>query len=157
MNLSGNKALLDRYLVAFFASRSAPPEALESACRWAREIAKTDKIVISGFHSPIERAVLDVLLEEGCCVVVTLGRSLYKKIPQYLQAAYLSDRVLFISFRDHNRPSLSNSQLRNWATADLAAEVVFTPFDSASQLSTLHFTLAAEGKPILFLTVERIF
>ena len=53
MDLSGNKELLDRYLVAFFASRTAPPEALDLAKRWAHEIAQTDKIVISGFHSPI--------------------------------------------------------------------------------------------------------
>ena len=73
MDLSGNKELLDRYLVAFFASRTAPPEALDLAKRWAHEIAQTDKIVISGFHSPIERAVLDILLANGCPVVVALG------------------------------------------------------------------------------------
>jgi len=49
MDLSGNKELLDRYLVAFFASRTAPSEALDLAKRWAHEIAQTDKIVISGF------------------------------------------------------------------------------------------------------------
>lgn len=140
MNLSGNKDLLDRELVAFFASRNAPPEALELSRRWAGEIAHTDKIVISGFHSPIERTVLDILLAEGCSVVVTLGRSLYRKIPSHLQAAYDEGRLLFISFRDHPRHSFFNSQLRNWATADLASEIVFAPFDRSSQLSTLHFT-----------------
>ena len=49
MDLSGNKELLNRYLVAFFASRTAPPEALDLAKRWAHEIAQTDKIVISVF------------------------------------------------------------------------------------------------------------
>ena len=138
MNLSGNKELLDRELVAFFASRNSPARALALATRWAHEIAKTEKIVASGFHSPIERAVLDTLLAEGCSVVVTLGRSLYRKIPAYLQDAFNNNRVLFISFRDNSRPSFSNSQLRNWATADLAGQIVFAPFDNTSQLSTLH-------------------
>ena len=146
MNLSGNKDLLDRELVAFFASRTSPPEALELACQWAYEIAKTERIVISGFHSPIERAVLDILLAEGCSVVVTLGRTLYRKIPTHLQAAYDEGRVLFLSFRDYTRPSFSNSQLRNWLTADLADEVIFAPFDSHSQLSTLHHTLPKSRK-----------
>ncbi|MBR2116325.1 MAG: hypothetical protein IJ942_04820, partial [Alistipes sp.] len=88
MNLSGNKGLLDRELVAFFASRNSPPQAIALATRWAHEIAKTEKIVASGFHSPVERAVLDTLLAEGCSVVVTLGRSLYRKIPAYLQDAF---------------------------------------------------------------------
>ena len=142
MDLSGNKELLDRYLVAFFASRTAPPEALDLAKRWAHEIAQTDKIVISGFHSPIERAVLDILLANGCSVVVALGRSLYSKIPTHLQTAYDSNRVLFVSFRDHSRPSFSNSQTRNWLTTDLASEIIFAPFDSTSQLSTLHYSVA---------------
>lgn len=147
MNLSGNKDLLDRDLVAFFASRNAPSEALDLATRWAYEIAQTDRIVISGFHSPIERAVLSILLAEGCSVVVALGRTLYRRIPSYLQTAYGENRVLFVSFRNYSRPSLSNSQLRNWATADLASEIVYAPFDSRSQLSTLHFTFARSAIP----------
>lgn len=141
MDLSGNKELLNRDLVAFFASRNSPPEALDLSSSWAHKIARTNKIVISGFHSPIERAVLDILLSEGCSVIVTLGRSLYRKIPSHLQAAYHDNRVLFISFRGYSRHSFSSSQLRNWATADLATEVVFAPFDRASQLSTLHSLL----------------
>ena len=151
MDLSGNKELLDRPLVAFFASHNAPPEALELATCWAHEIARTDKVVISGFHSPIERAVLDVLLAHGCSVVVTLGRSLYRKIPLHLQAAYDESRLLFVSFRNYSRHSYSNSQLRNWATANLASELVFAPFDNTSQLSTLYFTYSTSSTPCLIL------
>lgn len=147
MDLSGNKELIEREFVAFFASRTSPPEALDLARRWAHEIAKSDKIVISGFHSPIERAVLDVLLAEGCSVVIALGRSLYQKIPAYLRAAYNENRVLFISFRGYSRPSFSNSQLRNWATANLAGEIVFAPFYENSQLSTLHFSFSRGTTP----------
>ena len=142
MNLSGNKDLLQGELVAFFASRNSEPQALELAQKWAQEISQSEKIVISGFHSPIERAVLDILLSNGCSVVVALGRSLYKKIPSFLIEAYENNRVLFISFRDYARPSLSNSQLRNWAVADLANEIVFAPFPESSQLSTLYFSLS---------------
>ena len=142
MDLSGNKELLDRYLVAFFASRTAPSEALDLAKRWAHKIARTEKIVISGFHSPIERAVLDILLANGSSVVVALGRSLYRKIPAHLQTAFAENRVLFISFRNQSRPSFANSQTRNWLTTNLASEIIFAPFDSASQLSTLHYTIS---------------
>ena len=86
--------------MAFFASRTSPPEALDLARQWAHEIAKTDKVVISGFHSPIERAVLNILLANGCFVVVALGRSLDRNIPEYVREAYSENRVLFLSFRD---------------------------------------------------------
>lgn len=153
MNLSGNKDLLQGELVAFFASRDSEPEALRLSQNWAQEISHSDKIVISGFHSPIERAVLDILLNNGCSVVVALGRRLYKRIPSYLIEAYEKNRVLFISFRDYARPSFNNSQLRNWAVADLASENVFAPFPESSQLSTLYFSLS-RGKNKLKILVK---
>lgn len=140
MELLGNEELLNHPLVAFFASRNAPPEAWERAREWAQSISRSDKVVISGFHSPIERVVCDVLLENNRPIVVTLGRALYKKIPSHLLPAYTKGNLLFISFRNHSRANLSNSQLRNWATADLVMEVVFAPFPPESQLSSLlHF------------------
>ena len=151
MDLSGNRGLLDRPLVAFFASRTAPAEALVLAERWAYKIAQTDMVVISGFHSPVERAVLDILLANNSSVVVALPRSLYRKIPQHLLSAYSEGRVLFISFRHYSRPSLHSSQLRNWATAELATEVVFAPFDRTSQLSALHFSLTITQKTVVVL------
>ena len=151
MDLSGNRGLLDRELVAFFASRTAPTEALGLAERWADEISQKDCIVISGFHSPIERAVLDILLDRGCSVVVALPRALYSKVPQHLRSAYSEGRVLFISFRSYSRPSLHSSQLRNWATAELASEVVFAPFERTSQLSALHFSLVTAQKATVVL------
>ena len=151
MDLSGNRGLLDRPLVAFFASRTAPAEVLVLAERWAYKIAQTDMVVISGFHSPVERAVLDILLANNSSVVVALPRSLYRKIPQHLLSAYSEGRVLFISFRHYSRPSLHSSQLRNWATAELATEVVFAPFDRTSQLSALHFSLTITQKTVVVL------
>ena len=121
MDLSGNNALLDSELVAFFASRTPPEQAWQLARDWAHKIALTDKVVISGFHSPIERAVLDVLLAAERPVIVTLGRALYRRIPAHLQAAYNANRVLFISFRNTSRHSFSSSQTRNWITTDLAS------------------------------------
>lgn len=151
MNLSGNEALLDRPLVAFFASRTAPSEAESLARQWAYDISLSDKVVISGFHSPIERHVLDILLSQGASVVVAIGRSLYRKIPLHLQSAYDEGRVLFVSFRDYDRPSFSNSQLRNWAVADLAEQAVFAPFESSSQLSALYYSLSRGVTPTVIL------
>ena len=137
----GNTSLLDRYLVAFFASRSSTAEITERALQWATNICQTDKVVISGFHSPLEKEVLCVLLEHKHPVIVALGRALYKKVPLYLQSALDDGRLLFVSFRGYSRHSWKSSEIRNWKVAGLADEVYFTPFDQTSSLSTLHFTL----------------
>ena len=141
----GNTSLLDRYLVAFFASRSSTAEVAERALRWAGDICQTDKVVISGFHSPLEKEVLRVLIEHKHPVIIALGRALYKRVPPNLQAAFDEGRLLFVSFRGYSRHSSKSSEIRNWKAAGLADEVYFTPFDNRSTLSTLHYTFKHYG------------
>ena len=141
MDLSGNTELLDKPLVAFFASRKATPHDTQLALQWAEYISQTDKVVISGFHSPLEKEVLNYLLDRKHPVIFALGRALYKKVPPRLQSAFDEGRLLFISFRDYTRHSWNSALQRNWGVAGLAAEIYFTPFDNTSSLSTLHFTL----------------
>ena len=105
MDLSGNKDLLNRELVAFFASRKATPHDTQLALQWTESICQTDKVVISGFHSPVEKEVLNYLLEHHHPVVFALGRALYKKIPPHLQSAFDEGNLLFISFRGYTRHS----------------------------------------------------
>ena len=135
----GNTSLLDRYLVAFFVSRSSTAEITERALQWATNICQTDKVAISGFHSPLEKEVLRVLIEHKHPVIIALGRALYKRVPSNLQTAFDEGRLLFVSFR-YSRHSWKSSEIRNWKAAGLADEVYFTPFNQASSLSTLHFT-----------------
>ena len=142
MECSGNNELLNKPLIAFFASRSALSHAAELSREWVHAICETDKVVISGFQSPIEREVLDILLSRNHPVIVALGRSLYLRIPDVYRLAYSENRLLFISFRNHTRHNLSNAQIRNWAVADMADEVVFAPFAPESQLSSLHHMLS---------------
>ena len=109
MDLSGNKDLLDRELVAFFASRNSPSEAFAIARQWAYEISKTDKVVISGFHSPLEKEVLRILLEVKHPVVIALGRKLYKRIPQEYIDALNEERMLILN--------VCTALRQNWWTA----------------------------------------
>ena len=139
--LTNKPDLLDRELVAFFASRKATPHDTQLALQWAADICQTEKVVISGFHSPLEKEVLNILLEHHHPVIFALGRALYKKVPPHLQTAFDEGNLLFISFRGYTRHSWNSAQQRNWGAADLAEEIYFTQFDNTSSLSTLHFTL----------------
>ena len=141
-----NEDLLDRYLVAFFASCEYSEEVAQRAIQWAEEIGQTDKVVISGFHYPLEKEVLRMLLEHKHPVIVALGRALYKRVPLNLQAACDEGRLLFVSFRGYSRHSSKSSEIRNWKAAGLADEVYFTHFDRTSLLSTMHFTFEKYSK-----------
>ena len=141
----GNEELLDRHLVAFFASRESSEEVAERAVQWAEQICQTDSVIISGFHSPLEKRVLDILLEHKHPVIIALGRALYKKTPAHLQSALDEGRLLFVSFRGYSRHSWKSAEIRNWTAAGMADEVYFTPFDNRSTLSTLHYTFKHYG------------
>ena len=148
----GNPELLDQNLVAFFASRKTTEDIVKRAHKWAEEICQTDKVVISGFHSPLEKEVLQILLEHKHPVIIALGRALYKKVPPHLQSALDEGRLLFVSYRGYSRHSWNSAQQRNWAAADIADELYFTPFDKTSSLSTLHFTIDRYGdQPVYIL------
>ena len=88
---AGNLTLLDRPTVAFFASRVVPSGLYERALRWAEECCATDRVVISGFHSPLEKAVFRLLLEARHPVIWALGRSLYRHYPPEVQAAFAEE------------------------------------------------------------------
>ena len=141
----GNEELLDSYIVAFFASRDSSEEVAQRAIQWAESICQTDKVVISGFHSPLEKQVLDILLEHKHPVIIALGRALYKKIPPHLQTAFDEGRLLFVSFRGYCRHSWKSAEIRNWKAAGMADEIFFTPFTNRSSLSTLHYTMDRYG------------
>lgn len=89
MDLSGNRELLDRELVAFFASRTAPPEALALATCWAHEIAHSHKVVISGFHSP-QTQPRSIFYRDSHSELLAINRALHN--------CYLKF-YLFIEFR----------------------------------------------------------
>ena len=95
---------------------------------------------------------------------VTLERD-SQYIYSHLDWEYIPAKVIDISTnKQHNyltinkgaRDSIevdmgSNSQTRNWLTADLASEIVFAPFDNSSQLSSLHYSIAHSSTPCTIL------
>ena len=83
----GNYALLDRPSVAFFASRVVPPAIREQALQWAKQCCSTDRVVMSGFHSPLEKEVFQLLLDARHPVIWGLGRTLYRRYPSEIEAA----------------------------------------------------------------------
>lgn len=72
----GNASLLDQPLTAFFASRQCSGVAIRAAMAWAIEQALNKSPVISGFHSPLEQSVLEVLLTAGAPCVMVVARKL---------------------------------------------------------------------------------
>ena len=148
MDLSGNKDLLDRELVAFFASRETPADVVSKALHWAEMICQTKKVVISSFHSPLEKQVLQVLLEHQHPVVLALGRTIYKRIPKGYVQPLEEGRMLIVNIANSVRHSWWTSQHRIFTVADWADECVWAGVHQGSLLDVPYGIYISKSKKI---------
>lgn len=142
METLGNTSLLDRKKIGYFASRKIASLSVLPTLDWAADMAqRNDVAIVSGFHSKMEREVLDFLLRGKCGIICVLARSIYKKIPDKFREAYNSGRVLFIAPFKTSTTMTSRHlcQQRNEYIASISNSLVFsslTPNSSLYPLST---------------------
>lgn len=147
MKTLGNISLLERRKIGFFASGTIASLSVLPTLDWATEIAKRDDIaIVSGFHSKMEREVLDILLRGKCGIICVLARPIYKVIQDKYRNAYAQNRVLFISHNTANSTMTSRHlcKKRNAYIASISDELVFsslTPDSSLYPLSVIRKTI----------------
>lgn len=122
---TGNRSLLDRPTVAFFASREVSPSLRERALRWAEACCRSDRVVLSGFQSPLEKELFRLLLRARHPLVWGLGRRLYSRYEPEVEAALAEGRMLIFAVRNASRTGWQTAQTRNCVLASLADEEVY--------------------------------
>lgn len=122
----GNVALLDQPLTAFFASRQCPGSAIRAAMNWAVEQARGKHPVISGFHSPLEQSVLEVLLTAKAPCVIVIARKLEEAQfpPAWLQALEQGTAAVIGMTPTTQRLTAELAARRNDWVAQRAARIV---------------------------------
>lgn len=122
----GNKYLLQLPKTAFFCSRSIPAEEILRTYDWAREQRKQGRCIISGFHSIIEKDVLEILLKGSQPIIWVLARGLYKKWPETIKNAVAAGQLLVVTQYDENcvRPDRERCLERNRFVAN-HADVIY--------------------------------
>lgn len=137
METLGNTSLLDRKKIGYFASSKIATLSVLTTLDWAAEVAQCEDVtIVSGFHSKMEREVLDFLLRGKCGIICVLARSIYKKIPEIYREAYNAGRVLFIAPFKTSATMTSRHlcQQRNEYVASISDELVFTSLTPDSSL-----------------------
>ena len=122
----GNKELLNRWKIGFFASRKISSSAILPTLDWAVEISKrADVVVVSGFHSRLEKDVLKFLLQGKCGIIIVLARSMYRKLPKIYDTVMKENRLLIISLEKETvtRVSERTAHKRNKYVEELADEL----------------------------------
>lgn len=126
-NYSGNNELLKRRKVGFLASRKISSISILPTLDWATEVSKReDMAIVSGFHSKMERNVLEILLKGQCGIIIVLARGMYRKLPIQYEEAMSQKRLLIISNEKDNvkRVSEQTAHKRNEFVREIADEMM---------------------------------
>lgn len=121
----GNEELLNWWKIGFLASRKISSSAILSTLDWAVEISKrADVVVVSGFHSRLEKDVLKFLLQGKCGIIIVLARGMYRKLPKIYDVAMKENRLLIVSLEKKPSYVFRNAPLtnginmsKNWLTS----------------------------------------
>lgn len=149
MESIGNTSLLDRKKIGFLAGSKIAPLSVLPTFDWASEVATCEDVaVVSGFHSELERQVLDILLKGRCGIVCVLARCLYTKVPPEYKSAFEDGRVLFVTEEKQNRATRESAFRRNRLVVVCADEVYLPKIEKESSISKL---LTGSDKPFFYL------
>jgi predicted Rossmann fold nucleotide-binding protein DprA/Smf involved in DNA uptake len=141
----GNLDLLGLPKTALFCSARCPGSAIlatyDQAARWR----DAGHCIISGFHSPVEKECLRILLRGSSPVIICPARSLPKRLPLDWQKPLADGRLLILScFTDRDRRVIANLAIRrNRFVAALADAHYFAHTAPGSHTARLAQEVAA--------------
>jgi predicted Rossmann fold nucleotide-binding protein DprA/Smf involved in DNA uptake len=110
-----------------------------------------DVTVISGFHTPMEKECLDLLLRGEQPIVICPARSIERmRLPTLWRGPLAADRLLILSpFAPvERRPTRALAERRNRLVAVLARRILVAHATAESRTERLCSELAQRGKPV---------
>jgi predicted Rossmann fold nucleotide-binding protein DprA/Smf involved in DNA uptake len=150
----GNTAVLREPLLGFLCSKKCPGDLILQTYDLARHLRDAGIAVIGGFHSPMERECLDLLLRGEQPVVVCPARGIEgMRLPPSWKTAVSERRLLILSpFEPKWRRVTSElAERRNRFVADLAHSVLVPHAAPEGVLERLCFALLAAGQRVITL------
>jgi len=142
----GNLDLLALPKIVLFCSARCPGDAIlrtyDQAAKWRDE----GHCIISGFHSPVEKECLRILLRGSQPVIICPARSLETmRLPRNWKKPLADGRLLILScFSTRNRRvTASLAARRNEFVAALADEVWFAHITPGGEMQRLAHKIAA--------------
>lgn len=150
--LLGDKGLLRSRRTALFCSARTPGDAILRAHDAARRMRDEGVTVISGFHSPLEKDCLRILLRGKQPIIVCPARGIETmRVPLELRPAFDAGRVLILSpFVENPRRITRESAIRrNEVVAALADDVYLAHISPGGFTARLAQMLDAWRVPAL--------
>ena len=150
----GNTEILAVHKLGLFCSVRCPGEAILAAYDAARKLRDEGVTVISGFHSPVEKECLRILLRGKQPIIICLARAMEKiRIPAHWRGALDTGRLLMLSpfEKRPRRPTTESSSQRNELVAALSDEALIVhaePGGSVARISELIRDWKIPSRPL---------
>jgi predicted Rossmann fold nucleotide-binding protein DprA/Smf involved in DNA uptake len=141
-------------LVALFGSVQCSSAIILQTYELARTLRDAGVTVISGFHAPLEKECLNVLLDGPSPVIICPARSIERlRLPAGWKAALSQGRLLLLSlFAEPQRHATAGrAQVRNEFVAALADILLITHATPGGKTERFYHTMRTWGKPLLAL------
>jgi predicted Rossmann fold nucleotide-binding protein DprA/Smf involved in DNA uptake len=150
-NALGAPTLFERRKLALLCSRNCPGDAILNTYDFARLVRDSGIAIVSGFHSPIEKDCLPILLRGRGPIIICQGRRLSTtRLPAEWQKAIDVGRLLLLSpfAGKSKRVTTELAVERNRFAAAISEEVLIPYAAPGSKTETLALELLSSGKRV---------
>ena len=143
--------VLARPPIAFICSKACPGDIILKAQDWANARGPDCAPIIGGFHTPIERDVLRILLRGAAPVTIVLARAVqgYRASPA-LKAAIVAGAVQIISPfpSTQTRTTAATAEARNRHILTLCGSILFAHAAPGGKSEALASKAVTLGLPL---------
>ena len=146
----GDFALLSQTKTGLFCSVRCPGDKILAAYDTARKLRDGGVAVISGFHSPVEKECLRILLRGKQPIIVCLARALEKiRLPVDWRRPLQAGRLLVISpfEKRPRRPTTESSYQRNELVSALSDEISIVHAEPGGSIERISELIDRWGIP----------
>ena len=151
-----NLSILEQPLLAFFCSNKCPGDVILRTYDLIRAWRDSGINVVSGFHSPLEKDCLELLLRGAQPIVICPARGIDNmRIPTTWRGALADGRLLIVSpFGTKQRRMTSElAEKRNRFVAALAQDIIIAHASPESRTERFCFELMADGLKLRILNL----
>ena len=153
ITFAGDVQLLAHETTALFCSSQCPGAAILRAFDRMTHMRDAGEIVLGGFHSPMERECLRILLRGRQPVVLVLARALIgHQLPPELVAPFHAGRLLVLSASQAPRVTSASAASRNRFAAALATRSLVAHAAPGSRTATLAEAIEQAGKVVEYIS-----
>jgi predicted Rossmann fold nucleotide-binding protein DprA/Smf involved in DNA uptake len=150
----GNLQILAQSLLGFFCSTKCPGEVILRTYDLARALREAGVAMIGGFHTPMEKECLALLLRGPQPIIICPARSIaHMRLPAAWRQPIAENRLLILSPFEvkHHRPTIELTEQRNRFVTALSNHVLISHAAPKSKTEALGLELLRQGKQVFAL------